>query len=72
MKRKLLLLILTIIAASLLSACPHRPRHGHIPKPRVPHVPRPHLPHLSMQDSVEAGKINQSKVKVDRSSLVRL
>jgi len=38
MKRKISLLILIFISAGLLTGCPHRPRHGGIPKPRMPYV----------------------------------
>ncbi len=38
MKRTILILILVFVTAGLLTGCPHRPRHGGIPKPRMPYV----------------------------------
>ncbi len=38
MKRNISLLILVLISAGLLTGCPHRPRHGGVPKPRMPYV----------------------------------
>jgi hypothetical protein len=52
MKKKIVFLVLGLISLSLLSACPHRPRHGHIPKPR-PHIPKPRLPHLMNEAPVQ-------------------
>lgn len=58
MNKNVVYLVLTVLVASLISACPHRPRHRNIPKP--PHIPKPRIPHLTDYSSHQA--VDQSLV----------